>query len=73
MVLLGRRLLVLKHFLYDHQINPIDTILEVAEYNVIVKGYSCFDSLVNCILNPDLSYTDLFAYSFKWSAIDRGI
>lgn len=36
------------------------------------KVFSCLDSLVNCILNPDLSYRDLFAYIFKWSSIDRG-
>lgn len=70
MVLLGRRLLVLKHFLYDHQINPIDVILEVADYDDIVKGCSWVDSLVNSIVNPDASYTDTFTDMFQESALD---
>lgn len=53
-----------KHFLYDDQINPIDTVLEVLDYDEIVKGYFCADSLVNSIVNPDPSYTGPFVDIF---------
>lgn len=42
-----------KHYLYDDQINPISIVSKVPDYVEIVKGYSCADSLVNNIVNPD--------------------